>query len=63
VVLLTAGAVYTGLGLQVARLIGLPIGIGRAFGNLLTILMGLAVTVAAIGLSRGLIDIVFSYAR
>ena len=63
VVLLTAGAVYAGLGLQVARLIGLPIGIGRAFGNLLTILMGLAVTVAAIGLSRGLVDIVFSYAR
>lgn len=63
VVVLTAGAVYAGLGLQVARLIGIPIAIGRAFGNLLTILMGLALTVAAIALSRGVIEIVFSYAR
>jgi hypothetical protein len=62
-VILTAGAVYAGLGLQVARLIGLPIAIGRAFGNMLTILVGLAVTVAATGLSRALIDIVFSHAR
>lgn len=62
VVLLTVGAVYAGLGLQVAKLIGLPIGIGRAFGNLLTILMGLAVTVAAIGLSKVLIDVIFAHA-
>lgn len=61
VTVLTAGAVYAGLGLQVARLIGIPIGIGRAFGNLLTILMGLALTAAAIGLSKGIINIVFSY--
>ena len=61
--MLTARAVYAGLGLQVARLIGIPIAIGRAFGNLLTILMGLALTVAAIALSRGVIEIVFSYAR
>lgn len=63
VVVLTAGAVYAGLGLQVARMIGLPIGMGRAFGNLLAILMGLAIAVAAISLSRGLIEIVFSYAK
>ena len=63
VVVLTVGAVYAGLGLQVARMIGLPIGMGRAFGNLLAILMGLAIAVAAISLSRGLIEIVFSYAK
>lgn len=62
VVLLTVGAVYAGLGLQVAKLIGLPIGIGRAFGNLLTILMGLAVTVAAMGLSKVLIAVIFAHA-
>lgn len=62
VVLLTAGAVYAGLGLQVAKMIGLPIGIGRAFGNLLTILVGLALTVAAMGLSKALIGIIFGYA-
>jgi hypothetical protein len=62
VVLLTVGAVYAGLGLQVARLIGLPIGMGRAFGNLLAILAGLALTVAAVALSRGLIEIIFSHA-
>ena len=62
IVFLTAGAVYAGLGLQVARMIGLPMGIGRAFGNLLTILMGLAVTGAALVLSKGLIGIIFSYA-
>jgi hypothetical protein len=63
VAVMTAGAVYAGLGLQVARLIGLPIGIGRAFGNLLAVLMGVALTVAAASLSRGLIDIIFSFAR
>ena len=63
IAILTAGAVYAGLGLQVARMIGLPIGIGRAFGNLLAVLMGLALTAAAIGLSRGLIDLIFSYVR
>lgn len=63
VAVMTAGAVYAGLGLQVARLIGLPIGIGRAFGNLLTVLMGLALTVGAASLSRGLVDIMFSFAR
>ena len=59
VVLLTVGAVYAGLGLQVAKLIGLPIGVGRAVGNLITILVGLAVTLAAIGLSKALIGIIF----
>jgi hypothetical protein len=54
--------VYAGLGLQVAKMIGLPIGIGRAFGNLLTILVGLALTVAAMGLSKALIGIIFGYA-
>jgi threonine/homoserine efflux transporter RhtA len=63
VAVMTAGAVYAGLGLQVARLIGLPIGIGRAFGNLLAVLMGLALTVGAASLSRGLINIIFSFAR
>lgn len=63
VAIMTAGAVYAGLGLQVARLIGLPIGIGRAFGNLIAVLMGLALTVGAASLSRGLIDIIFSFAR
>ncbi|MCX6071526.1 MAG: hypothetical protein NTU91_11835, partial [Chloroflexi bacterium] len=59
VVLLTVGAVYAGLGLQVAKLIGLPIGVGRAVGNLITIMVGLAVTLAAIGLSKELIGIIF----
>jgi hypothetical protein len=59
VVLLTVGAVYAGLGLQVAKLIGLPIGVGRAVGNLITIMVGLAVTLVAIGLSKGLIGIIF----
>lgn len=62
VVLLTVGAVYSGLGLQLAKLIGLPIGVGRAAGNLITILAGLAVTLLAIGLSKGLIEIVFKAA-
>ena len=59
VVLLTVGAVYAGLGLQVAKLIGLPMGVGRAVGNLITILIGLAVTLAAIGLTKALIGIIF----
>ncbi len=58
-VLLTVGAVYAGLGLQVAKLIGMPIGVGRAAGNLITVIMGLAVTAAALGLSKGIIDIIF----
>ena len=58
-VLLTVGAVYAGLGLQVAKLIGMPIGVGRAAGNLITVIMGLAVTAAALGLSKGIIGIIF----
>ena len=58
-VLLTVGAVYAGLGLQVAKLIGMPIGVGRAAGNLITVIMGLAVTAAALGLSKGIVAIIF----
>ena len=61
-VLLTVGAVYAGLGLQVAKLIGMPIGVGRATGNLITVIMGLAVTAAALGLSKGIIGIIFQSA-
>ncbi|MGB2896601.1 MAG: hypothetical protein WBB65_10630 [Anaerolineales bacterium] len=61
-VLLTVGAVYAGLGLQVAKLIGMPIGVGRAAGNLITVIMGLAVTAAALGLSKGIIGIIFQSA-
>ncbi len=61
-VLLTVGAVYAGLGLQVAKLIGMPIGVGRAAGNLITVIMGLAVTAAALGLSKGIIAIIFQSA-
>ena len=61
-VLLTVGAVYAGLGLQVAKLIGMPIGVGRAAGNLITVIMGLAVTAAALGLSKGILAIIFQSA-
>ena len=61
-VLLTVGAVYAGLGLQVAKLIGMPIGVGRAAGNLITVIMGLALTAAALGLSKGIIGIIFQSA-
>jgi hypothetical protein len=61
-VILTVGAVYAGFGLQVAKLIGMPIGVGRAAGNLITIIIGLAVTVAAIGISKGFINIIFQHA-
>ncbi len=61
-VLLTVGAVYAGLGLQVAKLIGMPIGVGRAAGNLITVIMGLALTAAALGLSKGIIGIIFQIA-
>ena len=61
-VLLTVGAVYAGLGLQVAKLIGMPIGVGRAAGNLITVIMGLAVTAAALGLSKGILGIIFQSA-
>lgn len=61
-VLLTVGAVYAGLGLQVAKLIGMPIGVGRATGNLITVILGLAVTAAALGLSKGIIAIIFQSA-
>ena len=60
--LITFGAVYAGLGLQVAKLIGMPIGVGRAAGNLIMIIIGLAVTAAAIGLSKGIIFIIFQSA-
>ena len=46
-------------GCRLRRLIGLPIGVGRAVGNLLAILVGLAVTLAAIGLTKALIGIIF----
>ncbi|MEW6568214.1 MAG: hypothetical protein AB1449_08640 [Chloroflexota bacterium] len=62
-VMLTVGAVYAGLGLQVAQLIGLPITMGRAVGNLLTILMGLALTAAAIGIGKGLMGLILGQAR
>lgn len=62
-VMLTVGAVYAGLGLQVAQLIGLPITVARAVGNLLTILMGLALTAAAIGIGKGLIGLILGQAR
>jgi len=61
-VLLTVGAVYAGLGLQVAKLIGMPVGVGRAAGNLITVIMGLALTAAALGLSKGIIGIIFQSA-
>ena len=61
-VLLTVGAVYAGFGLQVAKLIGMPIGVGRAAGNLIMIIIGLVVTAAAIGLSKGIIFIIFQSA-
>lgn len=62
-VMLTVGAVYSGLGLQVAQLVGAPIGVARAVGNLLTILMGLALTAAAIGIGKGLMGLIFAQAR
>ena len=46
-VVLTVAAVHAGLGLQVARLLGLPLTLARALGNLLTILGGLALCLSA----------------
>jgi hypothetical protein len=62
-VMLTVGAVYAGLGLQVAQLIGLPISVARAVGNLLTILMGLALTAVAIGIGKGVLGLIFAQVR
>jgi len=62
IVLLTVGAVYAGFGLQVARLIGMPVGVGQAAGNLITIILGLVVTAAALGLSRGIMGLIFQNA-
>ena len=63
IVILTVGAVYAGLGLQVAKMIGLPIGVAHAVGNLLTILIGLALMVVSVGIAKGLLALIFAHAR
>ncbi len=46
-VVLTVGVVYAGLGLQVARLLGLPLNLARGLAQLLSVLAGLALSLAA----------------
>ena len=58
ITILTVSAVFNGFGLQVSKIIGLPIGIARSAGNLITIIIGLALSLAAISLAQGILDAV-----
>jgi hypothetical protein len=51
-VVLSVGAVYAGLGLQIARLLGLPLNLARALGQLLGVLGGLGLSLAAATIGR-----------
>jgi hypothetical protein len=62
ITILTVSAVFSGLGLQISKLIGLPIGIARSAGNLITILIGLALSIAAISIARTILDAVMELA-
>ncbi len=58
ITLLTVSAAFNGFGLQVSKMIGLPIGIARSAGNLITIIIGLALSIAAISIAQGILDAV-----
>ena len=62
ITLLTVSAVFNGFGLQVSKLIGLPLGIARSTGNLITIIIGLAISITAISIAQGILDAVIKYA-
>lgn len=55
-IVLTVSAVQAGLGLQVARLLGLQLTLARAIGNLLTVLAGLALCLSAAAIAQLLLD-------
>lgn len=63
VTVLAVGAVYNGVGIQVSRIVGLPAGISRSMGNIITIIIGIVITLAAISFANALVEIVWSSAR
>jgi hypothetical protein len=58
--LLTVSAVFNGLGLQISKMIGLPIGIARSAGNLLAVVIGLALSITAVAIAQGILDVVIN---
>ena len=62
ITLLTVSAVFNGFGLQVSKMIGLPIGVARSAGNMVTIIIGLALSLAAVSIARGILDAVIKFA-
>ncbi|MEJ2607327.1 MAG: hypothetical protein P8Z41_11715, partial [Anaerolineales bacterium] len=62
ITILTLSSVFSGLVLQISKMIGLPIGIARSAGNLITILIGLALSITAINVARTILDAVMELA-
>jgi hypothetical protein len=58
ITILTVSAVFNGFGLQVSKIIGLPIGIARSAGNLIAVIIGLALSLAAVSIARVILDAV-----
>ncbi len=62
ITILTVSAVFNGFGLQVSKMIGLPIGVARSAGNMIAIIIGLALSLAAISIARGILNAVIKFA-
>ncbi len=60
ITLLTVSAVFNGFGLQVSKMIGLPIGIARSTGNLIAVVIGLALSITAVAIAQGILDVVIN---
>lgn len=58
ITVLTVSAVFNGFGLQVSKMIGLPTGIARSAGNLITVIIGLALSITAVSIAQGILDAV-----
>jgi len=62
ITVLGVGAVYNGVGLQISRAVGLPADYSRSIGNLITIIIGIVLTLLSITMADSLVHLAFEHA-